>query len=76
MADVGLTGELKKIPNIDIRLKELDRLGYDKVYVAANVATGNYKNIHVVKCNMIADVLKDVGFDINLVRRFTKYGVQ
>lgn len=76
LADVGLTGELKKIPNIDIRLKELDRLGYDKVYVAANVATGNYKNIHVVKCNMIADVLKDVGFDINLVRRFTKYGVQ
>ena len=61
LADVGLTGELKKIPNIDIRLKELDRMGYGDVYVAQDVPVGQYKNIRVVKCNLIEDVLKNIG---------------
>lgn len=72
LADVGLTGELKKIPNIDIRLKELDRMGYQKVYVAQNVQTGQYKNIQIVKCNLITDVLKDVGFHKDLLKRYAE----
>lgn len=62
LADVGLTGELKKIPNLDIRLKELDRMGYGNVYVAQNINVGAYKNIKVIKCNVIDDVLKHIGF--------------
>jgi DNA repair protein RadA/Sms len=65
LADVGLTGELKKVPNIDIRLKELDRMGYGDVYVAHNTQTGTYKNIHVIKCNKINDVLNGIGFKSN-----------
>ena len=34
IADVGLTGELKKVPSIEIRVKELARMGFKKVYVA------------------------------------------
>jgi DNA repair protein RadA/Sms len=60
LADVGLTGELKKIPNIDVRLKELDRMGYGDVYVAQSTNVGNYKNINVIKCNKIDDVLRHV----------------
>lgn len=70
LADVGLTGELKKIPNLDVRLKELDRMGYGNVYVAANVQVGHYKNIRIIKCNMIAEVLKHVGFEIDMVNRY------
>lgn len=76
LADVGLTGELKKIPNLDVRLKELDRMGYGKVYVASNVMVGNYKHIQVIKCNMISDVMKDVGFDIDCVKRYKNHRVQ
>lgn len=64
LADVGLTGELKKIPNIDVRLKELDRMGYGDVYVSKNTQTGQYKNINVIKCDKIFDVLKRVGFQM------------
>ena len=64
LADVGLTGELKKIPNIDVRLKELDRMGYGEVYVARDTQVGNYKNIKVIKCNVISDVLKRVNFSM------------
>lgn len=63
LADVGLTGELKKIPNVDVRLKELDRMGYGDVFVANDVQVGNYKNIRVVKCNKIGDVLKRINFN-------------
>lgn len=34
IADVGLTGELKKVPSIESRIKELARMGFRKVYVA------------------------------------------
>jgi DNA repair protein RadA/Sms len=61
LADVGLTGELKKIPNIDVRLKELDRMCYGDVFVAKDVQIGAYKNIRVVRCDRIGDVLKMVG---------------
>ena len=64
LADVGLTGELKKIPNIDVRLKELDRMGYGDVYVAKDTQIGNYKNIRVIRCNKIEDVLKSVNFNM------------
>ena len=34
IADVGLTGELKKVPSLESRVKELERMGFKKVYVA------------------------------------------
>lgn len=34
IADVGLTGELKKVPSLESRVKELARMGFKKVYVA------------------------------------------
>jgi DNA repair protein RadA/Sms len=33
IADVGLTGELKKVPSMDMRIKELDRMGFKKVII-------------------------------------------
>lgn len=49
IADVGLTGELKKVPSLDVRIKELDRMGYKKAYIAPqtsrNIETENLKLI-------------------------------
>lgn len=36
VADVGLTGELKKVPGLEARIRELDRMGFKKVYIAQN----------------------------------------
>ena len=34
VGDVGLTGELKRVPGMESRLKELDRMGFTKVFLA------------------------------------------
>ena len=39
LGDVGLTGELKKVPSIDLMIREAARLGFSAVYVPA----GEYK---------------------------------
>lgn len=61
IAEVGLTGELKKVPQIENRIIELDRLGFERVYIAP----GNYdfkkiKNIRVIEKNTINDVIQDL----------------
>ena len=35
IGDVGLTGELKKVPSIEIMVKETARIGFEKIYVPA-----------------------------------------
>ena len=40
IGDVGLTGELKKVPSIDMMVREVSRLGFHTIYVPA----GEYKN--------------------------------
>ena len=36
IADVGLTGELKKVPAVESRIKELARMGFSNVYIACS----------------------------------------
>lgn len=59
LADVGLTGELKKLPNIEMRLKELDRMGYGEVFISKNacISVEGYKNISIKKFGAISEVL-------------------
>lgn len=61
IAEVGLTGELKRVPQIESRIVELDRLGFEKVYVAKG--SGTFKNINqieVIQLNDINEVIKAV----------------
>ena len=59
IADVGLTGELKKIPNIEQRLKELDRRGYEKVYISNYKFKASFKlnNLQVIQCKTLKEVI-------------------
>lgn len=64
LAEVGLTGELKKVRGCEQRIKELSRLGYQNVYIAkgnlspsANEMT---KGIQVIECQDIKEVHEKV----------------
>lgn len=58
IADVGLTGELKKVPGLESRIRELDRMGYRCVVTAQNTASSvEYAHIQVVECRTLSDVI-------------------
>lgn len=63
LADVGLTGELKKVPNMEMRLRELDRMGYENVFVAkdACVEGNGFKSVKVCRFGVISEVLWHLG---------------
>ncbi|NLW52173.1 MAG: DNA repair protein RadA [Tissierellia bacterium] len=61
IAEVGLTGELKRVPQIENRIAELDRMGFEKVYIAKGSRnTKGLKNIQVIEFDNINQVIKDL----------------
>ena len=61
IADVGLTGELKRVPALESRIRELDRMGFRRVYVAeGNVKKVETKGLEVVQCSTLAEVVRRV----------------
>jgi DNA repair protein RadA/Sms len=62
IADVGLTGELKKVPSIESRVKELERMGFKKVYVAKDsFARGTvFKGIQIIELKTLMNVIGHV----------------
>lgn len=60
IADVGLTGELKKVPGLESRIKELNRMGFEKVYIAKDSMKPKGLNIQIVEMKYLKDVIKDV----------------
>lgn len=60
IAEVGLTGELKKVPRMTQRLKELDRLGYEKVFTYPLDEKVDLKNLEVIECHHLKDVIQKV----------------
>jgi DNA repair protein RadA/Sms len=57
VAEVGLTGELKKVQGLDRRLRELDRLGYKRAFVArgSTEKVGALKTLKVIECKNIRE---------------------
>lgn len=61
IAEVGLTGELKRVPDIEKRLLELDRLGFTKAYIAkGNYDLSKLQNLEIKQLYNINEVIKDV----------------
>lgn len=62
IADVGLTGELKKVPSLESRIKELERMGFKKVYVPKDSFIREIKltNINIIELKTLTDVIKHV----------------
>ncbi|WP_298845901.1 DNA repair protein RadA [Clostridium sp.] len=59
IGELGLTGELKKVPSLEQRLKEVDRMGFKKAYIPQNcLKTGvKFKNLRVIPCKKLTDVI-------------------
>ncbi|MEC0094018.1 DNA repair protein RadA [Paenibacillus macquariensis] len=62
IADIGLTGELKKVPTLELRIKELERMGFKRVYVAFNglKSTTTFSKIKVIPCKTLSQVIQSV----------------
>ena len=62
IADVGLTGELKKVPSLESRVKELERMGFKKVYVPKDsfIRENNFKTIEVIELKTLTNVISHV----------------
>lgn len=62
IADVGLTGELKKVPALESRVRELERMGFKKVYVPKDsfIKGNNLKKIEVIELKTLTHVIKHV----------------
>lgn len=61
ISDVGLTGELKKVPSLEARLKEVDRMGFKQAFIAKGVGKGfNLKNIKVIEFKTLKEVVNYV----------------
>ncbi len=62
IADVGLTGELKKVPSLESRVKELGRMGFKKVYVAKDSFTRGFKveGIDIIALKTLSEVMSHV----------------
>ena len=62
VADVGLTGELKKVPSIEARIREIDRMGFKRVYIAKNALrdSSRFKNLKIIELNTLYDVILDL----------------
>lgn len=58
IADVGLTGELKKIPTMEGRIRELDRMGFSKAFVATDGARKvKLDNLEVIECKNLTHLM-------------------
>lgn len=59
IADVGLTGELKNIPSLEMRIREAERMGFKEAYVAniKSIKEDKFKNIKIIKKDHIRDVI-------------------
>src|SRR5690606_3976251 len=60
IADVGLTGELKKVPSMDTRIKELDRMAFKKVIIPKYSLKQKLElnNIEIVEFRYLYEVIE------------------
>lgn len=59
IADVGLTGELKRVPSMESRVKELDRMGFAKVFIPmGGMRETHLEHIEVVEVKFLAQLMQ------------------
>ena len=64
IGDVGLTGEIKRVPSTEIRIKELNRMGFKKVYISQeaykNLKNIDKLNIEICAKKYIREIISDI----------------
>lgn len=58
VSDVGLTGELKKVPSLEVRLREADRMGFKRAFVAPDsVRKRDFENLQLIELKTLREVI-------------------
>ena len=58
VGEIGLSGEIRAVNNIDKRIKEVEKLGFKKIIIpASNEVSEDYKNIEIIKVGRIIDAI-------------------
>ena len=61
LADVGLTGELKKVPSLEARIREAERLGFKKAYISGEYDKNkSFETIKLIKYKTLKEVINSV----------------
>lgn len=61
ISDVGLTGELKKVPSLESRIRELDRMGFKRVYIAKDsIRKMRLNQIEIMEQKTVKEVIQSV----------------
>lgn len=62
IGDVGLTGELKKVPSIEQRIRELDRMGFSKVFIPKGALNKklDLKQIKIVEKKLLIETIYEI----------------
>lgn len=58
LGEVSLTGEIKKIPNIDRIIADFERMGFEKIVIPKNNKTKTYSTIKVEEVETVLDIKK------------------
>lgn len=59
IGEVGLTGEIKSVPHLESRIKEVDRLGFKRIYVPkGNVRTSlKTDNVKIIEVGSLSEAI-------------------
>jgi len=62
IADIGLTGELKRVPSLEARLKEADRMGFKRAFVPQKAIQKqiHFESLKVIQMNTLSEVIDAV----------------
>lgn len=62
IGEVGLTGEVKTVPSVETRIKEIDRLGFKKIFIPhGNLRKSlDLKNAKVIEVKSVNEAIKNI----------------
>lgn len=62
IGDVGLTGEIKRVPNTESRIRELNKMGFKRVFISDKTFSNpiSFGDIEVIEVNNLISVIQQV----------------
>ena len=59
VGEVGLSGEIRAVNSLEKRIKEAEKLGFNKILVPASnkIKKDDYKNIEIVEVQRLMDAI-------------------
>lgn len=68
IGDVGLTGELKRVPSLEIRVRELDRMGFRRVFLPygslRRESVTKFPNVEIFQLKTLSSVMQKIFGDL------------